>query len=82
MSFVLEQDMDDTSESEFVCCEESDCDCSSYIEGNSDAAGFFRDTDFYKSCLTKVSKLFAFDLMPDLDVNIITRSLASKYSRR
>lgn len=74
--------MDDTSDSEFVCCDESDCDCSSYVEGNSDAAGFFRDTPFYKSGLTKVSKLFAFNLMPDLDVNIISRSLVNKYWRR
>ncbi|KAG4068268.1 hypothetical protein HA402_007788 [Bradysia odoriphaga] len=82
MSFVLKQDLDETSDSEFICCEESDCDCSAYDEGNRDAAGFYRGTLLYKSCLTKVSQLFAFNLMPDLDVNIINRYTSNKYCSR
>lgn len=78
MSFVLRRDSYDKFNFDVPCsCEESDCECSTDDDdGEScDMAGFYQDSLFYKSSLTKVSQLFAFDLMPNLDVNIISRYL-------
>lgn len=53
--------------------EDSDLEYSSDDEDNRDSVGFGPESYLYHKCLTKVSKLLAFDLMPGLDVNIIDR---------
>lgn len=54
------------------CDCEYDCECSADDddEESRDNAGFDRHSDWYQSCLTKVSQFLAFDLMPDLETNI------------
>lgn len=77
MSFVLDRDSYPIDLDAICNCDESDCECGTDTDDdeNCDTSGFYSDSLFYKGCLTKVSQFLAFDLMPDLDVNIMSRSL-------
>lgn len=76
ISFTISHNSYGSFDFDAVCsCEESDCECSTDDDDTCDMAGFYRDSNLYQTCLTKVSQFLAFDLMPDLDLNIISRYL-------
>lgn len=64
-------DLDHDSYKKCGCGE--NCDCSEDDDDDDetcDNAGFNRRSKWYQSSLTKVSKLLAFDLMPDLETDL------------
>lgn len=74
MSFCRGSDSYDKFDFDAMCsCEESDCECDT--DDDDEIAEFYQGNSFYKSPLTKVSQLLAFDLNPNLNVNIFSRYL-------
>lgn len=80
MSFTLNRDSYCSFDFNAMCsCEESDCECGTEDDESDDMAGFHSEDYLYQKCLTKVSQFLAFNLMPDLDVNVISRYLPRSF---
>lgn len=70
MSFCLAHTSGDSFNFDLSC----DCECHTDDDESNESCDmdeFNQDSCSYKNFLTKVSQFLAFDLMPDLNVNII-----------